>query len=361
MRTKDLFAIILLMVSTTTFGSNLTKWPKHSDPALVSKNFIKIYEQLPLTGSHDLAGTGWSDDFWPKQKGLINRRWNSAGEPGFDLLSPSRDSIKKMSAEEIGKLAPTEKYDLWLGNYDYPLVKRVNSLADKKSNDWSGICDGWSPASLYYPEPRPVIATNPDGIKIPFGASDIKALISFYYAYEVKTPTSQVGLRCYLTRGFTGLSRGCGDDVNPGAFHIIIANKLGIEKHGFIADVDRLKEVWNQPVVGFNSLVKMTKLPNHRAAKDAVVEILVETELIYVDESAPQWSTILGTSKQQYSSLKLEYTLELNVLGEIIGGEWISWIRPDFLWFRQKAEFTGNFKPLEDLYHLSQNKLDMEK
>ena len=352
----DRVFIIFLVVASlpvVALGASKGDWSKFSDPAIVSKNFKNFFHHLPLAGSHDIPETGWSDDFWPKQQGLINRRWNSPGEPGFELKSPSRDSVRLMSQLELERLAPSEKFDLWLGRYDYPLVKRVNSLADKKSSDWSGICDGWSPASLYYPEPNAVTVANPDGIKVPFGASDIKALLSFYYAYEVKTPTYQVGLRCYLTRGFTGLSRGCEDDINPGAFHIIMANKLGIERRGFIADVDRLKEVWNQPVVGYKSLIKNTRVSTLGANNKIGMKVLVATELIYVDETNPQWETILETDKQKHSSLQLEYTLELNDLGEIVGGEWVSWIRPDFLWFRKKSVLNEKFRKLEDLYELS--------
>lgn len=344
---------LIAVLALTAFGAHAQdkeNWPGHSSPNIVSTTFEKRFSALPLAGHHDLPHTGWSDDYWPTQQGSINRRWNSPSQQGFGLLSPSRDQALSMSQQDLAQLAPTEKYDLLRGRYDYPLVKRVNGNANPDAKDWAGICNGWSPASLNLKEPMPVTLTNADGVKIPFGSSDVKALLSFYYAYEVESPTRQVGLRCFLGRGISVLARGCGDDLNAGAFHIIMANKLGLERRGFLADVDRLKEVWNQPITSFESIALETRPARRRAARGAVKEVVVSTKLHYGSEINPQWNTVLGTELQTYESLDLEYTVELNAAGEIVGGEWISWVRPDFLWFRGQAPFTGEFEVLGDLY-----------
>ncbi|MBY0516611.1 MAG: hypothetical protein K2P81_06880 [Bacteriovoracaceae bacterium] len=347
---KNIVLMTALALSTVSFAQDKEKWPDYSNPAIVSSTFELRMDKLPLEGHHDVPHTGWSDDYWPTQLGSINRRWTAPGQPGFDLKSPNLAIAKSMSEKEISQLAPTEKYDLWRGRYDYPLVKRVDGNADPKAKDWAGICNGWSPASLNLKEPQPIVMTNADGIKIPFGSSDIKALLSFYYAYEVNTPTQQIGLRCFVGRGLRVLARGCGDDVNAGAFHIIMANKLGLERKGFLADVDRLKEVWNQPITGFTSKILQSRPASSGASKQAVSEVLVQTDLTYGSEIEPQWEAVLGTSIQTYEKIELEYTVELDAQGKIVGGKWESWIRPDFLWFRGKAPFTGDFKDLEKLY-----------
>ncbi len=347
--TLGLLASLVIMLPA--FAQEKEAWPGHSSPTIVSQNFEFRFEKLPLAGHHDLPHTGWSDDYWPTQHGSINRRWNAPGQPGFNLVSPSLAQAKNMSEKELSQLAPTEKYDLLRSRYDYPLVRRVDGNANPNAKDWAGICNGWAPASLNLAEPKPVTITNADGISIPFGSSDVKALLSFYYAYEVESPTYQVGLRCFLGRGLRALARGCGDDVNAGAFHIIMANKLGLERRGFLADVDRLKEVWNQPITGFKTEIIQTRAASSGAASRAVTEVLVRTDLIYGSEIEPQWDTVLGTDLQTYEKLELEYTIELDQQGKIVGGEWISWVRPDFLWFRGKAPFTGEFTKLEELYN----------
>ncbi len=39
-----------------------------------------------------------------------------------------------------------------------------------------------APASMYYEQPDPFVITNKDGIQIPFGSSDIKALLIYFVA-----------------------------------------------------------------------------------------------------------------------------------------------------------------------------------
>lgn len=46
----------------------------------------------------------------------------------------------------------------------------------------------------------------------------------------------------------------------------------------------------------------------------------------------------------------MDYNLDINANGEIIGGEWKSAARPDFLWLKEKpAKFTGDYERLADL------------
>jgi hypothetical protein len=346
-------ALVAVLAFSSTFAlAEIEKetWPGHSSPNIVSRNLEHRFEKLPLTGHHDVPHTGWSDDYWPTQKGSINRRWNAPGEPGFKLVSPTLAVARTMSEKELSQLAPTEKFDLFRGRYDFPLVRRVDGNANPLAKDWAGICNGWAPASLNLKEPKPVTLTNADGLRIPFGSSDVKALLSFYYAYHVEAPTQQVGLRCFLGTGLRIFARGCGDDVNAGAFHIIMSNKLGLERVGFLADVDRLKEVWNQPITSFESEIVGTRAASSRAARGAVTEVQVRTKMFYGSEIDPQWEPVLSTERQLYEHKEYEYTVELDVSGRIVGGEWISWERPDFVWFRGKAAFKGEWTVLEDIY-----------
>ena len=86
-----------------------------------------------------------------------------------------------------------EKYDLYLGRYDYPTVKRVWGETRKGASSWHWICHGVSPSSLNYSEPKAVTVYNPDGIEITFYASDVKALLAYYYAKVSDSNSVQVG------------------------------------------------------------------------------------------------------------------------------------------------------------------------
>ena len=141
-----------------------------------------------------------------------------------------------------------------------------------------------------------------------------------------------------------GGAKGCQDDLNAGAFHIIISNMLGLRKEGFIADVDRFKQVWNQPIVAYKTKIIADNLkPSNGAASSAVKEVRVATEFFYVDESDnATWEVVHGTREQFISKKDYLYTLEINAAGNIVGGSWDSEARPDFMWNKEKVtEFKG--------------------
>lgn len=328
------------------------RWKGFSEPEIMGSGFIHDVKALPLEGTmlgnHTRA---WSGDYWPSKKGGVNKRWNTEDQQGFKYESPAREAVLKMSQEELAKLAPTEKYDLFLGNYDYPLREEAKGTASKRAKDWAGICHGWAPASLRHSEPVPKTVVNPDGIKIPFGSGDIKGLLSYYYAfyYEAES-TNQVGLKCYFGSWLGGV-KNCDEDLNAGAFHIIISNKLGMKGEGFLMDVDRFNEVWNQPVVGYKTKIVDEYLPRSKGAADLTVrEMRVETELFYTNESDPTWNVVYGTKDQLIAKKDLVYRLELDADGKIIGGSWESKERPDFLWDKPKTpNFEGMFSRLPEL------------
>lgn len=350
---KSVLLLLGLLVSYSSISAINEEWKHYSAPEIMDANFVHAVEALPLEGTMLGDHTrGWSGHYWPSKEGGVNIRWNTPGRAGFKYASPTREEVTAMTLEQRAGLSATEKYDLFLGLYDYPLKEEAKGTANKDAKDWAGICHGWSPASLHHEEPTAKIMTNPDGIQIPFGSADIKALLSYYYAFyrEVES-TYQVGLRCYFAGWTGGTMRACDEDLNAGAFHIIIANRLGIKKEGFLMDVERFNEVWNQPVVGYKTKILDAYLPpKKKAAKSAVREMRVATELFYTDESDPQWDVVYGTKNQVISKKDLQYRLEIDAQGKIVGGVWESKVRPDFFWFKGKeTKFEGIFSRLPEL------------
>ncbi len=349
-------ASCLLLLSTLSFSqaenSVYEAWKGFSDPEIMSSGFIHTFSELPSEGSVKMGQKNWSGYYWPSQKGGINFRWNSPGQEGFGYSSPTKSEVKSMSIEQLSKLSPTEKYDLFLGNYDYPLKKEASGTASRGAPDWAGICHGWAPATLHHNEPTPKLMKNPDGVVIPFGSSDIKALLSYYYAFYYESEsTQQMGLRCFFG-SWLGGRKGCSEDLNAGAFHIVIANKLGIDKEGFLGDVVRYKEVWNQPIVSFKSkIVDKYLKPSSASSRGTAKEMRIATELFYVDEpDLPTWDVVQGTKDQVISKKDLVYRIELNIEGKIIGGEWESEERPDFIWNKPKTpSFEGLLSRLPEL------------
>ena len=52
---------------------------------------------------------------------------------------------------------------------------------------WAGYCHGWAPAANRFEEPLPVTVRNADGVEIPFGSSDVKALLTYFEAEVVRS------------------------------------------------------------------------------------------------------------------------------------------------------------------------------
>lgn len=326
-------------------------WDNNSDPEIMSYFFTRQMSRLPLSGELHATTKYWSGDYWALKRGNINYRWYARRKVGFNLNSPNKERARRMTLPELAELAPSEKYDLYVGRYDYPLRNEVDRIAaDAEAEIWEGICHGWSPATMNHEEPTPKVMKNPDGIEIPFGSTDIKALISYYYAYGPQASnTYQMGRRCYKGP-FLNRDKDCREDMNAGAFHIVLANRLGIDGIGFIADVERYKEVWNHPITKYSSSIEGSSEPGGDSAKGTVKVLRVKTTITYLDENGYDWQVVYGTDKQSYKTLNYEYDLDIDAFDNIIGGEWISRIRPDFLWMRPKVtEFKGNLSRLNDL------------
>ncbi len=325
-------------------------WESISDPEIMSYFFIREFNALPLSGKVTAPKKLWSGDYWALKNGNINYRWYAKRKTGFNLNSPSKEKLKAMTIPEIAELSPSEKYDLFTGRYDYPLKAEVNVIADPGAETWEGICHGWSPAAINHDEPVPKLMRNPDGIEIPFGSSDIKALISYYYAYKYNaTDTHQMGRRCYKG-SFRNNEKDCNNDLNAGAFHLVLANRLGLDGKTFVADLDRYQQVWNHPFSSYQSQIMAQKGPSSNSAAGTVKVVRLRTTLNYVDENGHDWQTVMGTPKQEYKSITYDYELDIDGAGRIIGGDWISKQRPDFIWLVSKPrKFEGSLSRLGEL------------
>jgi hypothetical protein len=325
-------------------------WQPNSNPTIVSSFLIKNFSELPLKGQVKESSRLWSGDYWSLAKGNINYRWFAKNKIGHNLDSPSKERARTMTIPELAQLAPSEKFDLFTGRYDYPLRSEVNKIADPRAQIWEGICHGWSPASMNHNEPVAKLMRNPDGIDIPFGSTDIKALLSYYYAYGFKAPdTHQMGHRCYRN-ALLNDEADCNEDLNAGAFHIVLTNRIGIEGKSFIVDLIRYREVWNHPISAYESQVVSETRPDQNAAATSVKTVRLRTTITYVHENGHDWQPVLGTPKQDYKKVVYYYKLDIGVNGEIIGGNWISKQRPDFIWLESRPrKFEGTLARLGEL------------
>ncbi len=331
--------------------------------------------------------TPWSGDYWAKNKGGIAHRWQT-GERAGD--SPDLESLRQMSPEGIALLSPAEKYDLFVGDYRYPLTDSMKISNTEGTASWQGYCHGWAQAAIHFPEPRPVVMTNPDGIQVPFSSSDIKALLTWHQGEAVTSRASQEQFpenSPQRSMGFNHSGRDPRDtgsyDVNPGAFHAVMAQKLGEEGQAFGIDMDSSTEKWNQPAYAFESRERLRRAPDRHASSDAVEEVVVETDLTYTLEIAPQHESTEDKGNHHARTDRYLYSIELDADGQIVGGQWLVELEgqlftyhdvveileqqgrsndeivaimpqlftyPDYVYLQDKGEFAQEFRPAQGPY-----------
>ncbi len=330
-------------------SSTQEAWNAKNDPLQLSGEYERTLASLPLTGALDT--TPWSDTYWPSNQAGISNRWKLDDDP-FAYVSPDFGTLLSMSIAERAVLSPAEKFDAFVGRYDYPLVQRERARTSPDRATWEGICHGWAPAALNFAEPKPILIEGANGVAIPFGSADVKALLSYYQGEMTRPKTKFLGSRCNFdlaTNPEAALNPEC-RDTNAGAFHVVVANQLGILKQGFVADVTRDVQVWNQPIHGFSAQILAYQPPSAGAAVGTVQEAVVQTVMTYTIEVAPKWDALVGTPANPSLQAIYDYRVELDANGVIIGGEWLGEARPDFLWTQERPAFQGYFQMLGTLY-----------
>ena len=217
----------------------------------------------------------------PTKKGSIDYRWQASPPIGFNFTPPSRVEAHMMTRDQLMTLSPAEKYDLLMGRYEYPLFNEVRKLpsVNNHAEEWDGICDGWSMASTQFAEPKPVDQVSADGIVIPFGSSDVKAILSYAMSYHFDTmDDAQAGEPC---------EQGVCAGINAGTFHIALTNQIGLQKQALIMDRSTTVEIWNQPIFAYSLQIVGSARPDI-----GVRGVHVKGVIIYSDElNAPLFSS----------------------------------------------------------------------
>lgn len=345
--------LLATQLGVTNCGSYQDQARLHEAPD-ASNNFAlmgvssKKYQQVVTKASLPEQQRPWSGDYWPTYRGGIAHRWQTMrhGYTFRDFLYqvPNQQQIAKMTQQELDRLSPAEKYDLLSSTHKFALTKselyRTQGSVDSFLGDvphWYGICHGWVVAATAEPQPGLVAqVTAADGRPLNFYSSDIKALLSKYYA-ESDVASHFVGGRCdsqYAARDSSGrvIDSEC-RDVNPATFHLVMESYIAHKRQSVNVDIDSTLEVWTQPAFAYefaySKLRPLSAEPNYRhAARGTARLINVSFTMYYADEAlATRHPIPTVVANKTY-----EYTLELDQNDFIIGGEWISAKHPDFMW-----------------------------
>ena len=323
-------------------------WQTNQGPEDFSSSYETQLSELPLVGK--AASLPWLSNYWPEARGATAYRWNKANpESGFsyDLLTKSQ--VKSLSQHELAQLSPMEKFDIYRGRFDYPEISKMREYSSPFVQPWLGLCDGVAIAASHTKEPRPVTLRSRDNIAVPFGSSDVKALLAYYHSRVAFPQVETIGRYCASAASFDD-SFAC-KDVNPGVFHIVVSNELGLKNRHFIADMTWNQTKWNHIIFEYTSKINQQRKPSHAASPQAVKEFHVVTSVAYANTVKDSFEPIplsAGTSWYRY-----EYWLELDSADKIVGGTWITVDHPDVLWRSQLKPYTGEFAAIGDIYRAS--------
>lgn len=350
-------------------------------------------DNLPVKG--EISGDFWSGDYWNMNWGLTSYRYSSGKK--FKLYKNAVGSyfqpeewlqlVQIANLDELSKTvqfwSPAEKYDLLVGDEKFGLTREQKQegaavvQSNGKVEDWYGICDGWSPASIFVPKPEKTVRSlGIGGVEITWLPDDIRALASLSWT-SGDYPYNLIGRRCDTLNPKTykngRISETDCADSNPATFHFALTNLIGIHGIPFIMDATFDAEVWNQPVLSYEIKYfnphnpkkkshnpKLVMVPydeqfkkrdrfqkpltrGYRRANqyfDGGVKAIVgvQATVVYLVEYQAEFE--LQPHENVTERVTYTYDLELHEQdGELIpmGGEWHENTHPDFFWVPQKS------------------------
>ena len=243
----------------TETTSQFETWHAGEAPTLFDPSITNLASELPLEG--EVATIPWAANYWPIYQDSINYRWG-----GSETLSPTEKYAQAFGIPDLPDAVSREfgvdKYRNQ-GKSCTTSSECDSSLAEECSfregnpqgaciPTWFGICHAWAPVAIMEPEPVNPVTIN----GVTFEINDIKAYLTILHNH---VSSRFVSMRCnandssgeieYDEAG-RPLERGCRDS-NPGAFHVLIANYLGLRKESFVYERVFDFEVWNQPLRGY--------------------------------------------------------------------------------------------------------------
>lgn len=379
------FLAVTTLLASAAFAES-GKWNSNNDPRNFDPkyefNFNKLQTLTDGDASVDKDGKrtyrGWTDTYWPKTRAYIADRWQQP-DAAFNfrkyVLPRGESGVRAMSQQEINLLSPAEKFDIIRGRYDFPIFHEIVTKKFKPTRKewWHGLCDGWTMSSLNVDEPQAIVYKNPkitNAVAVPLGSSDIKGLLAYYYARRFEPKSSAyVGKFCTRGKRLFGMDGSC-KDIDAGAFHVVLVNEIGKKHQGFAMDRDPSPQVWNQAVMKYKTEYFPRAKKAKNAGDDVYRQVDVKTVVYFVDEMystddemqqndvtvQPSYDTTIG--KVKLSELNYEYTLNLDIADNIIGGEWANTgdIHPDALWrlqFSLPGKATDNKNNPDDWTVLS--------
>ena len=303
--------------------------------AIFKKDYERKFSSLPAAGQVSPERVPYVGSWYPQSKGGTNIRMRGN--------SPLEKYDAVFNASSSAKAADWER-------------KNHTVSAGDSSAGWAGHCNGYSAAASRQSEPQKQVTRG----GTVFYPEDIKALLAevhmgakFYFLGGNRCGLIENGSLTPPQNRQDRTTMGICDDVNPGTFHVAVANWIGIQKYPLIADIHGKEQVWNYPQwkykiesreVDAAEANRIIQGPN----PDAVYTFnpaaksfrSVSMTLTHSEAFSTEALTSQVEASKRYKDAVYYYILELDDVGNIIGGEWVAGSQkehPDFIWVALEA------------------------
>ncbi len=296
-----------------------------NNPDIFGLGLERRFDKLPAAG--EAKKIPWPGSYWPTYQDSINVKWEGPGtdspvakyQKAFGVSGNLEDIVSRAYGIDSQRGRKLCKED---SECDYrqgeSCAKRDGKAEGRCIPGWFGLCHAWGPASILEPEPIKDVTVN----NVTFKVSDLKALSTFVYnAVE----TRFLSQRCNASGDANEIPRDASGrpldtvcrDTNPGAFHIVIANFLGLKGQSFVEDRTYDAQVWNQPMRGYE--VQESREVSTKEAMDLIENKQDETyeRVCYPDciWPVPQDMDKVEFTVEGLKDEAVEFTLELDVAG----------------------------------------------
>jgi hypothetical protein len=261
------------------------RWSDQDNPSLFDEELEYRVDQLPSEGAAEQ--TPWAGSYWPIYQDSINFKWDGAtsaspyakygsafGIDDLEDLVSSYNGIDHYAGRNTA-CETTSDCDADMAEY---CAKRFGETEGTCIPTWWGICHAWAPVAIIEPEPKQAVTIN--GVE--FKVNDLKALMTLLYD---RSTSKFVSLRCNENDAndeitYDGYGSPTGSDVackdtNPGTYHVLLTNYLGLRGASFVEDRTFDYQVWNQPLRAY----RITKIDNV-SAKQANVLVGMTPEAV---------------------------------------------------------------------------------
>ncbi len=293
----------------------------------------------------------WSSTFFPTWFGGDAGRWMD-GAPALTwrtlvgFHAPKESDARDLAArsakgdpnaiQRIFRLSPTEKIDIALGHYDFPVTDQALAVTHNRRprpRYWSGRCNGVASASIAVPEPfRDVEVIAKDGARVRFHPNDVKALLAV--AYDDSQSKAIVGGVC-TTIAFDA---GAACSMDPAVLVVVTANRIGIAHASFL--VDALPTIAKQYYAVASARIHVGEPrdpektpidPSVRArvarVADATIDLVLSSTTLPLsagDVQDPEMNDATYYKRVGLVPVPMHYTatIAIDASGDLVGGMW---------------------------------------